>query len=218
MGIIYKITNIKNGKIYIGQTTRTIEERWYHHIYYSLQNENKTRLGRAIRKYGKDSFTIERVEATDNLDEREIHFIKLFDSVKKGYNIKIGGDGGPHAESTKRKIAKANAKRVWTEEMRENMSVAILKWHEERGFVPRNEEFKKKISLANSRRKMPKKTMDKFQAYNESKMKAIICITTGKEYKSIAEAAHELNLNSGQLGQHLKGKHKHVKGFVFKYK
>lgn len=218
MGNIYKIINQINGKAYIGQTIGSIEDRFYHHIYDALVTKKPTKIGRAIRKYGKDSFSVELVEVTDNLDDREIHFIQLFNSIKNGYNIKIGGQGGPHADSTKKKIGKANSKRVWTQEMRNTMSKAILLWHEERGFVPRSEETKSKISLANSKRKMPLKTKEKFQKYNESMMKSVICITNSKEYPSMAAACKELNINSGQLTQHLKGKHRHVKGFVFKYK
>lgn len=218
MGIIYKITNKINGRIYIGQTIRTLEDRWYHHVYYATQKKCKTKLGRAIRKYGASAFDAVVIETSDNLDEREIYFINLFKSVTSGYNIKIGGDGGPHALSTKKKISKANKKRVWTQEMRDNMSRAILAWHEERGFVPKSEEFRRKISIANSRRKMPTKTKEKFQKHNESLMKPVVCITNDKEYPSIAAACKELNINNGQLSQHLKGKHKHVKGLVFKYK
>ncbi|NJO48095.1 MAG: GIY-YIG nuclease family protein [Leptolyngbyaceae cyanobacterium RM2_2_4] len=218
MGTIYKITNNINDKIYIGQTIGAIQDRWYHHVYDALVKKIKTKLGRAIRKYGESSFTIEIIEVTDRLDEREVYFIQFFNSIRKGYNIKIGGNGGPHSSSTKKKIGNANAKRVWTEEMRENMSKAIKSWHEERGFVPRSEDFKRKISIANSNRKMPIKAMEKFQKYNESIMKSVVCITNGKEYPSIAAASKELNLNSSQLGQHLKGKHRHVKGLVFRYK
>lgn len=217
MGTIYKIINEINGKVYIGQTIGSIEDRFYHHIYDAIVSKKKTKLARAIRKHGKDSFSIEAIELTDNLDEREIYFIHIFGSVKKGYNIKIGGNGGPHAESTKKKISKANTKRVWTEEMRENMSNAIKAWHEERGFVPKSEDFKAKISEANSRRKMPIKAKEKFQKHNESLRKPVICVTNGKEYPSIAAASKDLNLNDGQLRMHLKGKHKHVKGYVFKY-
>lgn len=218
MVIIYKITNKANGKIYIGQTVGSIEDRFYHHIYDALVLKKHTKLGRAIRKHSKECFSIEAIETTENLDEREIFWISHFKTVKGGYNIKIGGNGGPHASSTKKKISQANTRRIWTEEMRENMSIAIKAWHEERGFVPRSEEFKSKISKANRNRKMPKKAQDKFQAHNRKLMKPVICVNNEKEYESISAAAKALNLNSGQLSQHLKGKHEHVKGLVFKYK
>ena len=217
-GIIYKITNLINGKIYIGQTIGELESRWYYHVYYALVGKCQTKLGRAIRKYGKDSFSVEIIEKTDDLDGREIHFISSYKSDKTGYNIKPGGNGGPHAESTKRKISKANTKRVWTEEMRNNMSVSILAWHEKRGFIPKNQDFKDKISESNRGRKMSKKTKDIFQNRNKKLMKPVICVTTNKEYESVNAACKDLNLNGGHMRLHLKNKCSHIKGFVFKFK
>jgi group I intron endonuclease len=218
MGIVYKITNTANCKIYVGQTIRTLEERLYSHFYDALIAKKNTKLYRAIRKYGKECFMIEVLEITDNLNEREKFFIESLNCIKKGYNTKIGGEGGPHHESTKKKISKANKKRVWTQEIKDNMSKALKAWHEERGFVPRSEDFKAKISEANRKRKMPLKTKEKFQEHNRKLMKPIVCITNGTEYPSIGAAARNLGINDGQLSQHLKGKHKHVKGYVFKYK
>lgn len=217
-GIIYKITNEINDKIYIGQTIRTIDERWRHHVYYSLTGLHKTKLARAIRKYGKESFKIEILEETEDLDKREIFYISFFKSDLFGYNIKIGGNGGPHAESTKKKISKANRGRVWTGEMRHAMSEAIKKWHKKRGFVPSSEETKKKISKGNMGRKMSDKTRAAFQKHNRKNMKPVVCINTNKEYESIMSACRDLNLNDGHLRMHLKGKHSHVKGFRFKFK
>ena len=55
-GYIYKITNLVNGKSYVGQTIRTIEERWKQHIKDSKGNKDDFYLHRAIRKYGKENF------------------------------------------------------------------------------------------------------------------------------------------------------------------
>lgn len=218
-GIIYKITNKINGKVYIGQTIRTVEERWKAHYYECVNQKLNTRLGRAIRKYGFVNFRIEVIEKTDDLDKREIFYISKYRSCgKNGYNIKIGGSGGPHAQSTKNKIAKSNKKRVRTDEMRTHMSLAIKKWHKERGYVPRSEEFKKKISLANGKRKMPHNVKIIFQEYNEKNRKPIICIDSNVEYSSITEACKALNLNAGHINMHLRGKCSHVKGLRFRLK
>jgi len=218
-GIIYKIVNKFNNKVYIGQTIRTLEERWHSHVYEIIHQKIKTKLGRAIRKYGIENFSIEIIEETSLLDKREIHWISFYKSTgKDGYNIKTGGHGGPHARSTKNKISKSNKKRIWTHKMRKNMSKAIKKWHKNRGFVPRSKEFKKKISEANRNRKMPEKTKNIFQKYNKDNMKSIVCISNGKEYESIASACRDLNLNSGHVNMHLHGKCSHVKGLVFKIK
>jgi group I intron endonuclease len=218
-GIIYKITNKVNNKIYIGQTIKALEYRFYHHIYDSVVKKQPTRIGRAIRKYGPENFSAEIIEKTNKLDEREKFYIDKYKTTGlNGYNIKIGGNGGPHDRTTKRKISKANTKRVWTEEMRKNMSDAIKLWHQKRGFVPRSEEFKKRISEANTGRKMSNLTRQIFQEHNRKLSKPVICLDTRKEYPSILAACKDMNLNDGHLRTHLKGKYSHVKGFHFKFK
>ena len=59
---IYKITNIQNNKVYIGQSIRPIEQRFKRHINDAINNKLDTHFARAIRKYGKDSFRIETID------------------------------------------------------------------------------------------------------------------------------------------------------------
>lgn len=95
--VIYKITNNKNGKIYIGKTIRNIRDRFQRHIQDAMSNRLDTHLARAIRKYGSDSFEIslvEKVQDENILDERERYWIEQFDSFNNGYNETRGGDGG----------------------------------------------------------------------------------------------------------------------------
>ena len=76
-GIIYKITNITNGNIYIGQTITSLKSRLASHVSSAKCNKPWV-ICAAIRKYGKDNFTIEEVaEATDKdaLNALEILFI-----------------------------------------------------------------------------------------------------------------------------------------------
>lgn len=95
MGYIYKITNNINNKCYVGQTERTIQIRWLEHIRPSKYKVDLP-LYRAIRKYGVDNFSIEKIEECDNaiLDEREIYWIDYFDAYRSGYNCTEGGGGG----------------------------------------------------------------------------------------------------------------------------
>ena len=95
-GFIYKITNKVNQKIYIGKTTKTIEERWKEHQCDAFKQRNENRpLHRAIRKYGVTNFSIELVEECDIsiLSEREIYWIEEYHSFSNGYNATLGGDG-----------------------------------------------------------------------------------------------------------------------------
>lgn len=97
MGFIYKITNSVNNKLYIGQTRRTINERWKEHLYdaFSIKNPCKFPLHCALRKYGKEAFSVEEIEQCDNddLDTRERYWILYYHSNEDGYNIDLGGKG-----------------------------------------------------------------------------------------------------------------------------
>lgn len=86
---IYKITNIQNNKIYIGQTIRPIQDRFHRHINDALNNILDTHFARAIRKYGKDNFIIEQIDQAqtqDELNKKEQYWIQYYDSVQNGYN------------------------------------------------------------------------------------------------------------------------------------
>ena len=97
--IVYKITNKKNGKSYIGKTEYSLEHRWNRHLS-SAKNGSKFRFHSAIRKYGEDCWDLSVIETYQTEDEnfineKESHFIKLFESdTKKGYNATSGGTGG----------------------------------------------------------------------------------------------------------------------------
>jgi group I intron endonuclease len=91
--VIYK-AEFPNGKVYIGES-KSLDDRKIKH-YYSTRYYN-TKLTNAINKYGFDSINWEILYQTDNLqdlNEKEIEFIKKYNSIKDGYNISTGGDGG----------------------------------------------------------------------------------------------------------------------------
>ncbi|MCK5612113.1 GIY-YIG nuclease family protein, partial [Candidatus Pacearchaeota archaeon] len=90
--IIYKIKNLINGKIYIGQTKSTTKKRFSQHC----EKRNKTVIGLAIKKYGRGSFRVsvlrEGVETKTELDALEIAYIASCGSIApSGYNVEEGG-------------------------------------------------------------------------------------------------------------------------------
>ena len=96
---IYKITNILNGKTYIGQSIN-IEKRWEQHKYEAFnknQQQYNYTLHRAFRKYGLNNFSFDVLEECleEQLDKKEIYWIKFFDCYHDGYNETEGGDKGP---------------------------------------------------------------------------------------------------------------------------
>lgn len=94
MGFIYKIVNDVNDKVYIGQTTYTLERRWQQHI--SKSKTNNSLLYREMRRIGLSHFKMELVEKCDDsaLDKKEIYYIDKFKSYYNGYNSTLGGHGG----------------------------------------------------------------------------------------------------------------------------
>lgn len=105
IGYIYKITNLENSKIYIGQTSRNYKTRWREHINYARKlkegGQIKNSLQKDIKDLGKDKFKFEIVETINSeskqelskkLDELEIYYIqKLNCEFPKGYNKTKGG-------------------------------------------------------------------------------------------------------------------------------
>lgn len=101
-GIIYKATNRLNEKVYIGQTTSTLDERKKQHVFTAFSpNTQKYPFQKAIVKYGEASFdwvVIDTGDTLGELNEKEIKWILMEESYsnpKKGYNRTPGGNVFP---------------------------------------------------------------------------------------------------------------------------
>ena len=119
---IYKITCRSTGLSYIGQTVKSIRERWRGHIRAAIKADGqpKLMLHNAIQKYGEGDFEIEVIATTDTpalANELEQQMIATHGTLKPfGYNLALGGAGTPgvrrkHSEETKRKIAEGQKRR-----------------------------------------------------------------------------------------------------------
>ena len=85
---VYCITNNINGKEYVGLTMRTIQERFIEHC------KAESKIGRAIRKYGVENFTVKEIDTADNAEElwrKESHWIREKRTFETGYNMTDGG-------------------------------------------------------------------------------------------------------------------------------
>lgn len=88
---IYKITNNKSGKIYIGQTTNYISRVSDYKNAHKKKKKGDKYIYSIISSEGSSNFTIEPLELCkpDELEMKELEYISLFDSSnpEKGYNI-----------------------------------------------------------------------------------------------------------------------------------
>lgn len=213
--LIYKTTNKKNGKIYIGQHKQE-------GIDFDGYLGSGLSITRAINKYGKDSFVRETLSITESkyqADLEEIHFIKMYREAfgeDMMYNINEGGQGGDGtkywtSESKKRMVE--GIKNSWNSERKQKQSEWMKDMnrthnldHNHMSGKHHSEEAKQKISAhhlsdANTHRKM------------------IQCIETGDIFKSIKDAAKSMNLYASGISNVLSGKYKYVGSnkYTFKY-
>ena len=110
-GIIYKIRNKINNKIYIGQTIRKFKKRYSGELEKRTHNEH---LKRSIQKYGIENFEIDEefdiAYSKEELDKLEDMYIKIYNCCDEnyGYNNKFGGANGRFSEQTKQKLKESS--------------------------------------------------------------------------------------------------------------
>lgn len=138
--ILYKITNILNNKIYIGQTIQLNHKlRWNSHINNAKLNKNGDAITQAIRKYGKDNFKFEiicKVNSIEELNKLEEEYIKTCNSLcPNGYNIKFGGKNQKLPDIVKQKISKSLKGHVCSKKgkKRPNISKALKEYYKNKG-------------------------------------------------------------------------------------
>jgi len=120
MYILYKIMNTVNDKLYIGQTKKTLNQRWSSHKSRARKGSTMA-IHNAMRKYGVENFSIHPIAQATSLEEANeaekaliIEHRSLYS--ENGYNITAGGSNGsfcigiPKTEEHKRKLAKAKRK------------------------------------------------------------------------------------------------------------
>ena len=107
---IYMHKNKINHKVYIGQTCQyPPTKRWLHGEGY----QHCSKFYNAIQKYGWDNF--EHIILEENLtlqqaNEKECLYIKKYNSIDCGYNIRMGGSQGALSSKHKQKIRASNKK------------------------------------------------------------------------------------------------------------
>lgn len=175
-GTIYKIENLVNGKVYIGQTSRQPEIRLNKHLTALKGNyHNNSYLQNSWNKYGGKNFRFKIIENVpiESLDERERYWIKRFKQQKGVYNLDSGGNKN-------KRLSKASKIKI---------SLAV----KERLKNP----FYLNILLENA---------EKNRGANNCNATRVICINTGKTFNTMTEACKEYGTTLKQVSKVVTGK------------
>lgn len=96
MAYVYIIRNTVNDKVYVGCSINKPESRFKQHLKPSSLTTRNYKLQQAIKELGKDKFYVELLEEVNDEEryDKEIYYIKKYNSYKEGYNSTPGGKGG----------------------------------------------------------------------------------------------------------------------------
>lgn len=178
--LIYIIQNIHDNKIYVGQTTVSLEARWSKHCSDARGKKYSYPLYHAMNKYGINSFEAFEIgvantqEELDNLEKLWIILLRTRNR-EYGYNLKEGGRGGKNSLETIQKMkaakkGKPNGRlgKHHSEETKNKMRLAAMGNHGGLG-RKRSEETKKRISIAKTG---VLRSMDTRKKISEGRIKA----------------------------------------------
>ena len=203
---IYKITNLENGKIYVGK-----------HCCEKIENSyfgSGVAIRRAIKKYGKDSFKKEIVcfcESEAELNEREIFWIERLGSFGDGYNMTKGGEGCLGRKPSKSEIDKARRSRI--EFYKNNPEARKVLSEKARKRVGDKNPFYGKSLTKEHIEKMTKARVEAISGANNPSSVSVKCIETGVIYDTAKEAAESFGLKySTTILKAAKGQRKKAAG------
>lgn len=170
MGYIYKITNIKNNKIYIGQTVKNRpSDRFSQHRYLATHPEQEkgiSYLHRAMAQEGLDNFKFEIIEKIPNeqLNNREKYWIKQLNSLSpEGYNLSEGGSG-LSGYSRPQTAEEREKRKISNQLFYQNHPEARIRASEQAKKLWENEDYRRQVTESNQ--KFYKEHPDKFKGEN----------------------------------------------------
>lgn len=144
IGWIYRWTNIINADSYIGQTKK-IEQRKKDYEY--NRHKSQVKFYAATQHYGWDKFVFDIIEIVpvEELNDREIHWINIYDTVATGYNLTYGGECHEISEESKQKMSNSKQGpkhnfygKKFTEQHRKKISIALTGKKKSKAHVANN--------------------------------------------------------------------------------
>ena len=187
---IYVIRNLVNNKIYVGQTTMRFIKRFWHHRWMLSKNKHDNKhLQKAWNKYGSNNFEFSVVYVRQNnecLDDKEIQYIRQYNSIENGYNIQSGGNVilcSYIPNSSRKKVGEMNRQRLLGSKLSDKTKLKMSKSREgsKNGFAKLTEQDVLQIKQMIQDGYKPKDIYTKFNiTYGNFKM-----IRSGKTWKHV---------------------------------
>lgn len=220
---IYKTKNILNNKVYIGKSEKEFNKNYY---------GSGLLLEKAIKKYGKENFTIEMIDianSIEELNEKEIYWIKKYKN--NSYNLAEGGTGGwatKYYTKEQRKaysnhLSKIRKGKTHTEETRKKLSLmhkgkkfgdskkvsdTLKERWKDPNSIYNNPEFRKRLSEAGKKRiwteEVKKKISD--SRWGKNNPAAIRVQVDGKIYETRRECAKVFQISDTAVTKRCKSK------------
>ena len=207
VGTIYIITNLINGKQYVGQTINFKERKRNH-----LKTKNKkTHLYKAFKLYGLNNFKFEEfisvISNTKNLYSLEMEIIQKLNTYGgNAYNETFGGEGTIGYRPTPNAIKKLKEARVGRKP-----SLGMIHSEETKALM-RKQRQGKNHPLFNKKQKDVSKLKN---LMSQKSRKEILCLNTGVIYPSIKSASRDLSIDQAHITGIFSGKYKKAKGYEF---
>ena len=214
--IVYKITNQINDKVYIGQTIRSLSERWSQHLRDSEKLDYP--LYRAMSKYGKENFNIKAIYKTNNIEDlnkKEGELISTFKSTNRdfGYNVLSGGNNWKMPQEMKDKISKALTGKKFKSNISKEEKSSIAKKNGAKAYSTKEKKEKWAVKNGSKSFKVYKAICKQFRKRNQPSI-----YEKGEyigEWLMTTECAKNLGIDSRHIRDCLAGKRKQHKGFMF---
>lgn len=199
---IYTHTNMTNGKIYVGLTSMTPEERWRNGKRY----KEGTHFRNAIDKYGWDNFEHKIIKENLTKDEAsywEQYYISFYNSSdrKYGYNMSSGGEHGGHPQTaeTRRKISENG-------------------FHQGMKNKTHSDDTKKKMSESRTGKKFSDESKDKLRKAALNNMgRLFLCIELNRIFDNLNDACEVTTCSKSAIVRCCQNKQIQSKGYHWKY-
>ncbi len=238
---IYKITNISNQKVYIGQTRQKISIRFSQHkTNLKLNRHCNKHLQSSWNTYGESSFVFKQIDKfeeynLENLNISEQYWIAKFESnnPEKGYNLTSGGLVCEFSKEARQNMSDAQKIFHQTEKGKKRLE-ELASYN--KGKMPWNKEsigicsaWNKGLKTGPQSSELILKRTKAMIGKNKGVLNAsfgkpavnrkpIVCNETKEEFSSITDAAKNYSGKREHLRDHLKGNRIKFKGLTFNYR